>query len=554
MPAKIAAPRRRSLPHPDIARRFSVRYFASGAKSMIRMFLAAFLLLVPTMAGAEWHEATSTHFIVYSEGSQAEARDFAARLERFNFILRSMRRVTADRPSIRLRVFLMPNHNAIERLTGPGVRGYYIPDARGLMLVGTRRRSAGSADIRTARFNLGEIDPEIVLFHEYAHHFMFQYFPATYPVWYSEGFAEFWGATRILPGDVVEVGLPADHRFATLRTAGWLSLERLLGAHDYSEVPGYMGQLYAQGWLLMRYVFDRPERQRQINDYLRLINEGMEFPEAARRAIPDMAAFNNELYTYAGTARFTYIRLPFRAIDVGAITARTLRPAEQALILDEIRLSQGYPEREAAAFAAEVRRDAAAFPDDPLAIRLVMETQYLAGAHAEAMAAAERLLAIEPNNARALATKGLIQAAALGAARSSDAAAWTAARRFLVRAVNAAPQDPIVLQAYYRSFLIQSVLPPESAQNALYTAMELAPSDDELRYQLARDFEQREMIREAIAIIRPVAYQTPHRGNESDSERRRREEREERNREAGQERHESPRQMLARLQARLPRS
>ena len=84
---------------------------------------------------------------------------------------------------------------------------------------------------------------------------------------------------------------------------------------------------------------------------------------------------------------------------------------------------------------------------------------------------------------------------------------WTAARQLLVRAVNAAQNDPVVLAAYYRSFVMQGVLPPDDAQNALYTAMELAPSDGELRYQLARDFEQRHMIREAIAIIRPEAYQ-----------------------------------------------
>ena len=36
--------------------------------------------------------------------------------------------------------------------------------------------------------------------------------------------------------------------------------------------------------------------------------------------------------------------------------------------------------------------------------------------------------------------------------------------------------------------------------------MELAPSDDELRYKVALDFERRDMIPEAIAIIRPLAY------------------------------------------------
>ena len=44
-----------------------------------------------------------------------------------------------------------------------------------------------------------------------------------------------------------------------------------------------------------------------------------------------------------------------------------------------------------------------------------------------------------------------------------------------------------MLSAYYRSFAMQNVVPPEGAQNALYDAMELAPSDDDIRYVLARD-------------------------------------------------------------------
>ncbi len=516
---------------------------------MIRKLFFAAAMLLPGVARAEWHEATSTHFIVYSEGSQAEARDFAGRLERFDYVLRRIRPVPADVPSLKLRVFLMPDTAAVSRLIG-GAAGFYISDARGLMLVGTRHRTTGSADIRTVRED-NDIPPESVLFHEYTHHFTFEYFPATYPVWYSEGYAEFWGSVRILPGDVVEVGLPADHRFSTFRALGWLPLERLLSAHNYSEASGYnIFLLYAEGWLLVRYLFDHPDRQRQINEYLRLVNQGVDFADAARRAIPDMDAFNNELFEYSGANRFNVVRLPFRTIDVGQIATRTLGPAEQALIMDEIKVSRGYRQRDAAEYANEVRGRAARFPNDPYAVRLVMETQYLAGNYAEAIAAADRLLALQANHPRALMTKGMSQLALLMAARNGDQAAWQAGRNLVARAVNAARQDPVILTAYYRTFLMQNMAPPDGAQNALYTAMELAPSDDEIRYLLAKDYEQRNMIPEAIAIIRPVAYQVPRRPNETASERRDREEREQRDRAAGQPWHESALTLLLRLEAR----
>ena len=524
---------------------------------MIRKLLTGLFALAAslsaTTAHAEWHKATSNNFIVYSDGSASDAREFAAKLERFHYVLRTFHRISAPTVPNRLRVFLLSSAGAVGRtVNSSGVAGYYVPDARGLMLVGTRARGgSGDGDLRSAQ-SQANLDPESILLHEYTHHFMYQYFPAAYPTWYSEGFAEFWGATSFLPNDVVEVGGSAEHRFATFRALGWLPLERLLRIHNYREAGGAnVFLLYAQGWLLVRYTFENQTRQRQLQTYLRLINGGTEYAEAARQAFPDLDRFNSELFSYAGRGRFDVVRLPFRTIDVGAIELTTPGPAEQALMMQEIKLSRGYPQREATEFAAEVRNIAARFPNDPFALRMVMETAWLANDMAGALGAANRLLAIEPNHARALATRGMVQVAGLAAAGNRDAAAWNAAREPLARARRAAPRDPVVLRAFYRGFAMQGGVPPEEAQNALYDAMELAPSDGEIRYELARDFEQRRMIPEAIAVIRPEANSSVDHSNESDSERRRREELEERNREAGTVRHETPLEMLRRLQGLL---
>ena len=51
--------------------------------------------LSATAARAAWHEATSNNFIVYSEGSAQDAREFAAKLERFHYVLRTFHRISA---------------------------------------------------------------------------------------------------------------------------------------------------------------------------------------------------------------------------------------------------------------------------------------------------------------------------------------------------------------------------------------------------------------------------------------------------------------------------
>jgi hypothetical protein len=249
------------------------------------------------------------------------------------------------------------------------------------------------------------------------------------------------------------------------------------------------------------------------------------------------------------------LQLPFRDLPVGEIALRTLRPAEQPLIEHEIRLAQGsVSNREIVEFAGDVRRIAARHPEDPFALALLTEAERLAGNRDAAAAAATRWVAAAPNDGRALMFQSMLRIDALRAAGSTDAEAWNAARQPLIQASRLTPNNPLILEAYYDSFTAQNLLPPEAAQNALYTAMELAPGDDYLRFKVARDFEQREMIQEAIAIIRPVAYRLPLREDESAAARRRREAREDRERQAGRPRTETAREMLARLEARAAAS
>jgi tetratricopeptide (TPR) repeat protein len=502
------------------------------------------LLIVPAAAAqAEWKEATSTNFIVYSEGSEAQLRAFTTKLEKFDKVLRTFHKVTAPPAPVKLKVYLLPDIGAVGKMAGnEGVAGYYITDARSPMMVGTR----GSA-------STAGIEAESILLHEYTHHFMYEYFPGTYPTWYSEGFAEFWGSTNILAGDVVEVGAPAEHRFSSFVYNRWVPLDKLLAAQSYADIPD-LDLLYAQGWLLVRYAFDHPERQRQLQAYLTAINGGATYAQATKQAFPDIKRLDAELSGYSGRQRFTVVRLPFRPIDVGPIAVRTLRPAEQALTEYEIKLNQGILNRDMAEFAGKVRDVARRYPDDPFALNLLGEVEMLAGNKDAAMTALDHLLSIEPNHPRALMRKAKLQMEALRAAGSNDEAAWTAARQLVIRANKAAPNDPVVLESYYDSFAMRGQLPPASAQASLYRAMQLAPSDDELRFKVASDFEKRDMLPEAIAIIRPSAFVLPHRKTESERDRKRREEKEERDRRAGNQRHETARELLERLEAKLAAS
>jgi tetratricopeptide (TPR) repeat protein len=516
-----------------------------------KYFALAALALAPGTAQAAWKEASTNNFLVYSEGSEAQLKEFATKLEKFNFVLRTYHKVTAPPSPIKLKVYLLPSTAAVGKMAGNDrAAGYYVRDARGLMMVGTNSTAVWrSGDPRSSQ-GFVDMDPESILLHEYTHHFMYQYFPATYPTWYSEGFAEFWGATRFVANNVVEVGLPADYRFGSFVENRWLPLDKLLTAQSYADVPE-LDLLYAQGWLLVRYAYDNSDRQKQVQTYLRAINGGASYADAMKQAWGDPSELNSQLFDYAKRSKFSVLRLPFKPIDTGQMAVRTVSPAEDALMTWSIKLGQGYLQSDAAEAAGKVRGIASRFPNDPYALNLLAEAERLAGNREAANAALDTLLKIAPDHSRGLMQKGRLALDALRASQSKDAKAWTAARAYLLRANKLAPKDPLVLEAYYDSFRFQGVLPPESAQNALYDAMELAPSDGDLRYKVAADFEQRNMIEEAIAVIRPVAFTLPHRKTETEKERKKREDRENKYREAGDEKRETAREMFERLEKKL---
>ena len=512
---------------------------------LIRKLLLALILIAPSAAAAEWREATSKHFIVYSQADEERLRQTVAQLEKFDFTLRFASNTVAKPPSpIKVKIYLLRNMAAVAETfpyAGSDIAGYYSATVRGPIAVSTRTGSGGE----------NGLGAQEVLFHELAHHFMHQYFPATYPAWYSEGFADYYGTTRILDKDVVEVGHGLPNRYLSLQDNRWLPLSKILTARSYSDIGPDLDLLYAQGWLLVHYLANNKQRAGQLQKYLTAIQAGASYEKAMDDAFgPGAKSLDSELRTYSGRSRIMALRLPFKPIEVGPIAVRTLSPAEDALIEYDITLGVGVPKGMAAAFARRVRAAAARFGEDPHALRILTEAERAALNNAAAAQAVDRWLAVRPDNPLALMHKAELQIEALRRAPPPNAAPWEAARKLILAAHKAAPRNPQILVAYYNSYRAQGLLPPPGAQNGLVRAFELVPQDDSLRHMVAADFEARGMIEEAIATIRPAAFAL-HSGDAEPRKKKKEEEVREKYREAGDSRTETAREMLERLEKKL---
>ena len=515
---------------------------------MWRFVLAVLLLAAPTAVLAEWKEAKTKNFLIYSEGSEAKLRDVAAHVEKYDVVLRWAARIQTPPSPMKLKMYLMQSPQEVQatlgEMGGRGILGYYDQSPRGPYFVGLQRDSR----------DLEGVNAQQVLFHEYAHHFMYQYFPAAYPSWYSEGFAEYYGTTRILEGDVIETGHLAEDRYGRLRNS-WYPLKKMLTAKSYADVGGNIGSLYAQGWLLVHYLAHNQKRAGQLDKYLSLINAGRPFDQATNEAFgPEAKALNSELYSYARRIELPATRTPFKPIDVGPIAIRTLSPAEQALLKKDITLSRGLLVREAPGFAKDVRAIVRRFAQDPYALSILVEAERAAGNNGEAAAAVESWLAVQPNAPKALMHKAEMQVEALAAAKSTDKQAWEAARRMLLAANKASPYDPAILEAYYDSFTAAGELPPPAAQNALFKAFKLVPQVMRVRYKLAADFELRGMIPDAINTIKPAAFALHQDDDKSKAEKRREARLKAKYKQVGVHDGEEPWEMLARLEAKLAKT
>jgi cytochrome c-type biogenesis protein CcmH/NrfG len=480
----------------------------------MRLVLTAATALFSFVSGAalaDWHEASSDHFVIYADESEKEIRKYSDRLERYysamNAVLPSKN--VKPSPSNRVTIYVVRSERIVQKLHGLGsdsryVRGFYVPRAgESLAIIAPIDSASGSK----------ASESELVLMHEYAHHFMSENAAYLVPRWYGEGYAEYFATAKFEADGAVGLGLPAQHRAYELYEAKDVSIERLLDSKLYAaQKSTSYDNFYGRSWLLFHYLFTDDERRKQLIDYLNRLNRGEAELAAATAALGDLKALDKALDAYLRQRRLLYFRVPPSRLSLGQITVRRLSEGESASMPIRIRSKRGVDEKMAAEVVLEAREVAAKYPDEPAVQAALAEAEFDVGNDEAAIRAAEKALATAPGNMTALIQKGY--ALTRIASKTKTDAAWQAARRHFV-AVNRLENDhPIPLIYYYSSFLEQGKEPTKSALDGLEWALELAPYDASVRMMVARQQMQEKRFAEAIRTISPLAY-NPHAGTDN---------------------------------------
>lgn len=480
---------------------------------MRAMALGFLWLFIGTAAKAEWLEASSDHFVIYSAQKEKAVTEFAERLERFEAAMARVYQMetTKPSPSNRVTIFVVSDAAEVRAVTGAKSRylaGVYLPRAGGSVAVIPKLKGASKS----------ELSGETVLYHEYAHHFMLTNLTnRAYPRWFVEGFAEYFAGVHFKNGSV-GLGAPPYYRAAELAFGREVPIRRLLdfdgGVSD--STLGY-DSFYGQSWALFHYLQMTPERAGQISKYGRQLAAGRSALEAAEDAFGDLDRLDKDVQAYLRKRTVNIMMLNQSSLSIGPVTVRRLRPGEADMMPVILESKVGVSPEEAKSLVPEARKIAARHPEDPTVLAALAEAEFDAGNDDAAIAAADRALAIDPKQINAHLQRGyaLERKVQSGALPSES---WKDVRAQFARANKVENDHPVPLVRFYLSYVKQGEQPTKNAIDGLVWALELAPFDASLRWLVAQQMVADERFSEAVQALAPLAY-SPHPGENTETAR-----------------------------------
>ncbi|TIX51852.1 tetratricopeptide repeat protein [Alteraurantiacibacter aquimixticola] len=467
--------------------------------------VAALMLALPAQA-QDWWYAETAHFIIKSRSSKDDTLEFAAKVERFDRGMRFLQGLPEDHVeeshANKPIIYRLRDPRTISRLAGAGgggVLGFFIPRAG---------HSVGFAPVRQSRSNNSRArrdrtsDPNETLFHEYTHYFMMQNVPATYPRWYSEGYAEMMSTMRFHDDGSFHIGDPPQDRYHQVMEMSQSRLNEMLDNDHEVNFVDYI-QHYGTGWLLTHYLSFDVEREAKLREFLFALGNGEDSLTAAERIFGDLNELQREILRYRRDDFPGYNVRP-NLLAEPEVSIRPIEGAEDAAIQEEMELWIGVSEDEAAGVAAKLRAVVAEYPDSAHAYMLLAEAEHDAGKLQAAQEAAARAVELDPENQHAWLYRGRI---ALKMAED-DPAQYEVARDHIASARTIDLDDPRPLIDYYESYYEESGGQdiPEHAIIALEQAYDTAGSDTRYRLLLGRQLVNESRFQEATVVMLPALF------------------------------------------------
>ena len=466
-----------------------------------------------------WVRVDSAHFTVFSDLSAKNAEAYLMKLEAYRYILGGFHGVTKadDAATPKLRFYFVDTLGDLRQTfprAGDDVAGFYKGCAEGEAAVGLYEKGLIQ---ETHNVNGQAENPtQIILFHEYAHDFMFQHSSQAYPKWYVEGFAEFYSTTKI-QGDHALVGMEFSWRVAAL-THGALSipyadlLRDTWRPKEGEPSSPLVEAFYAQSWLLTHYILSDPQRHQQFQAFLDAYRSGQDPVAAFEKAFGiKVKDLDNSLQSYFNRMEATeYI---IHDMPTPAVTTTALPPSAQRLLLWDAydRMCPAPEDRQA--LLAKIQTEAAKYPGDAFAEDVLARAEIVLGDESRALDYLKQRVAAHPDDAEGNFMLGETWYLMTVHKRILDGQTPQSQREAArIALATSARLDPLYAPAFYYYSLALAVpgqLPSDDMISAAMSAQALAPSVETYSLRAANLLVARGRLAEAKQMLIPLAS-NPH--------------------------------------------
>jgi tetratricopeptide (TPR) repeat protein len=449
---------------------------------------------------SDWIEAKTEHFTIYGNVSSDEMRKYATRVERFDAAMRAL--VPAKQTS-KVTIYLVDRSKVQELAGSEYVAGFYSGSAQGPLIVTTTGSIRYNNDIK--------ITAARVMYHEYTHHMLLSNQDVVYPGWLTEGMAEFFSTVINNDDGSMTFGANPEDRQYSIASNNRFSVKQLLESDGKQLDPEDNIQRYSRGWLLYHYItLGKKRPPNQLSTFISAINDkGMKPLEAGELAFGNLNKLDGELESYMRQSTFPSALIKPDQFLKGEIQVemRNLRASEAEIMPMRLRSAAGVTKITAPKVLARAQPIAAKYPGDPFVQRSYAEMAYDAENLTEANLAADRSLAIDPNNLMAMVYKG--RAAAKKAYGDKNPEGWKEARKWFLKANKTDADNPLPFILYYDTFVAEGKPVPDAAVTGMLRAAVLAPQDQTVNIRVGYALINQGDLKSARTVLAPVAF-SPH--------------------------------------------
>lgn len=217
-------------------------------------------------------------------------------------------------------LYITRNSRKYEKLTGSKVTaGIFKEGSNGPFAIMYDRKKRG-------RFGLGGLQ---ITLHEYIHHLNATSRNTHFPLWYSEGIAEFMASSRP-HSEGMALGTVLMSRLPALKYDKWYNAEILMQA---KRVPKRGDVFYAQSWLLTHMLHFQKEYRAGYNEFANQILRGTKSSLALKTVYGQtFADIDIALKDYLEGGKLGYAVVPWTAQNAEILEITAVSKSEATLL------------------------------------------------------------------------------------------------------------------------------------------------------------------------------------------------------------------------------